>query len=365
MRKKAKPSKPVRLRTPKASSGRGRAKPFPAYSLESTLVIARGIADNNAGKPYARLSLAEALKLSPDSSGFRQRITSSSAYGLTTGGYTAPQLSLTELGKSITQPRSDEEQRRALKSAVLHVPLFKKLFEHFDQNKIPNDANLKNTLVRDYGIESNDADSCISLFKANGNFVGIIRSISGAHRVMLDGSENVAPEQSDEGGELEEEQEGSGSPPAAEAKLIASEDVSNRRMFIAHGGNKGIINQLKDIITFGKFDAIIADEHETPAHPLSNKVLNDMRSCRAGIIHVESAQELIDAEGKKQHILNQNVLIEIGAAMALYPGRYILLWQKGVPRPSNLEGLYRCEYEGDKLDADSVMKLLKAINEFK
>ena len=38
--------------------------------------------------------------------------------------------------------------------------------------------------------------------------------------------------------------------------------------------------------------------------------------------------------------------------------------EKGVEVPSNLQGLYRCEYEGDKLDYDATIKLLKTFNEF-
>jgi hypothetical protein len=51
--------------------------------------------------------------------------------------------------------------------------------------------------------------------------------------------------------------------------------------------------------------------------------------------------------------------------MALYGGNFILLVQKGVHLPSNLQGLYRCEYEGETLDYDATMKLLKAFNQFR
>jgi predicted nucleotide-binding protein len=64
-------------------------------------------------------------------------------------------------------------------------------------------------------------------------------------------------------------------------------------------------------------------------------------------------------------VLNQNVLIEIGAAMALYVRRFILLVKQGVELPSNLHGLYGVRYVGDKLDGDVTIRLLKAINEMK
>ena len=121
---------------------------------------------------------------------------------------------------------------------------------------------------------------------------------------------------------------------------------------------------LKELLVFGKFEPVVAEEHETISKPVPDKVMDDMRACFAGIIHVASEDELLDKQGNVHHQLNQNVLIEIGAAFALYGQNVILLVQKGVTLPSNLQGLYRCEYEGDKLDYEATMKLLKAFNEF-
>ena len=56
---------------------------------------------------------------------------------------------------------------------------------------------------------------------------------------------------------------------------------------------------------------------------------------------------------------------EIGAAMALYGKKVILLVEHGVTLPSNLQGLYRCDFAGDKLEYDSTMKLLKTFSQFR
>jgi predicted nucleotide-binding protein len=162
--------------------------------------------------------------------------------------------------------------------------------------------------------------------------------------------------------------------PAAEvvlssaAKQAEKERTGVERVFITHGQNKKIVEQLKELVTFGKLTPVIAEEHETLSKPIPDKVMDDMRSCDAAIIHVASEQVLLDEEGKPHHKINENVLIEIGAAMALYKhnGRYnfILLVERGVQLPSNLQGLYECRYEGDKLDMEATMKLLRAFNEF-
>ena len=42
----------------------------------------------------------------------------------------------------------------------------------------------------------------------------------------------------------------------------------------------------------------------------------------------------------------------------------ILLWDKRIDVPSNLQGLYRCEFEGETLDWDSGLKLQRTLTEF-
>jgi predicted nucleotide-binding protein len=59
------------------------------------------------------------------------------------------------------------------------------------------------------------------------------------------------------------------------------------------------------------------------------------------------------------------VLIEIGAAMALYGRRFILLVLDGVTLPSNLQGLYEVRYVGEALDGEATIRLLEAINDIK
>jgi predicted nucleotide-binding protein len=63
--------------------------------------------------------------------------------------------------------------------------------------------------------------------------------------------------------------------------------------------------------------------------------------------------------------INQNVLIEIGAAFVLYEKRVVLVWDRRIAVPSNLQGLYRCEFEGNELSWSAGMKLMKAVNQFK
>lgn len=154
--------------------------------------------------------------------------------------------------------------------------------------------------------------------------------------------------------------------PTEEASLAAEESPSTEinRVFITHGKNKKILDQVKQLVTFGKFEPIVSQERESAAKPVPDKVLDDMRSCQAAVIHVGAEGVLFDSEGKEHTQINGNVLIEIGAAMALYGRNFILLVEDGVQLPSNLQGLYECRYEGDELNVPATMKLLKAFSEF-
>ncbi len=162
----------------------------------------------------------------------------------------------------------------------------------------------------------------------------------------------------DTGPGLAEEENGS-SPQKPSPRL------ENHRVFITHGKNKEIVEQLKELLAFGKFEPVVSEEQDTVSKPVPDKVMDDMRSCYAAIIHVGTEMELLDPEGNKHKFLNQNVLIEIGAALALYKRRFILLVERGATLPSNLQGLYEVRYEGGKLDYEATMKLLGAFNDFR
>jgi predicted nucleotide-binding protein len=139
----------------------------------------------------------------------------------------------------------------------------------------------------------------------------------------------------------------------------------NKRVFVTHGKSQTFVEPIKKLLSFGELEAVVAVERQSVSQPVPDKVMNDMRSCSAAIIHVEDELKLIDKDTNEHIILNPNVLIEIGAAMALFGKRFILLVKEGVKLPSNLQGLYEVRYSGDVLDGNATIRLLEAINELK
>jgi len=116
-------------------------------------------------------------------------------------------------------------------------------------------------------------------------------------------------------------------------------------------------------LDFGQFVPVVAEEEETAAIPVPDKVLAAMRRCGSAVINVSADDPERRPDGTFG--INQNVLIEIGVAFALYDRRVVLVVDKRVGVPSNLQGLYRCEYEGDELGWNAGMKLQKALANFR
>jgi len=146
---------------------------------------------------------------------------------------------------------------------------------------------------------------------------------------------------------------------------LKNASVANNRVFITHGRNKKVLDQIKELVSYGAFQPVIAQENESIAKPVPDKVMDDMRSCAAAVIHVSSEGTFKDKDGEEKPRINENVLIEIGAAMALYRRKFILVVEEGLHLPSNLQGLYECRYRGDELNMEATMKLLKAFADFR
>jgi len=339
----------------------------PTCSVEEALIVPQAIWDNFAGKPASPIQVCMALNISPASSKWRDLSGASIAYGFTSGGGQAQIISLEQLGKRAVAPTEEGDEIIAIQEAVRKPTIFKKFFEYYEGKKFPKDSIVEN-ILQDWGVPKDRASGVVMLIKQNGQMARMLSDIKGATYV-LSASDSIVSDSS----ELPEPSEPIRSEDTKEAfikpvtlpQTRTEVIVNNNRVFISHGKNKEMVNSLKELLVFGSFDPIVSVERETTAISVPEKVFSDMRSCIAGIIHIEEERTLIDPTGVEQKILNANVLIEIGAAIALYGKKLILLCQKGITLPSNLQGLYRCEYDGDKLDGEATIKLLKTFNSFK
>jgi hypothetical protein len=150
---------------------------------------------------------------------------------------------------------------------------------------------------------------------------------------------------------------------AGEGKGDANhDDRRGDRILIAHRNNKKILEQVKEPVEFGKFEPVVARDREVSAKPFLHNLMDEMRGCVTAVIHVDADGLPLDADRRPR--VSGDVLIEIGAAMALYGRNFVLLVEEGVELPSNLQALCECRYSGDELNMPATMKLLRAFNDF-
>lgn len=341
---------------------------IPAFSLKEALRIAEVIADEFGRQPVKPLHLAQGLNIKPGSSRFRMLTGAAVAYGLTTAAYNSAEIGLTDLGKKCIAPTYEGEDTKAKREALLKPRILSEFLGKYNTSKFPSDKIGENVLV-DMGIAQERSADVLSMIKSSAQSYGLIKEIKGESYVDLspssdeirNGTASFELEQSinEDANTTEESQHET-------LDLKSGEIVQTgvKRVFVTHGKNKEIAAQLKELLFFGKFEPVLAVDNQTTAKPVPQKVMDDMRSCDAAVIHVGPELNLLSSEGEQVKMLNENVLIEIGAAMALYGQKFILLVENGTKLPSNLQGLYEVRYEGATLDYVATMKLLKAFNDF-
>jgi predicted nucleotide-binding protein len=336
----------------------------PGHSLEVALRVPRAIADNFGKAPTKPLRVAQAMGVSPGSSGFRQMCGAALAYGVTEGGYNSEAIALTVLGRRIVAPTKEGDDLLAKREAILRPRIVRDFLTRYNGSKLPVTGIALNVL-EESGVPQERAAAVYALISDNANSVGFLREMKGNLWVDLDSAAD-APLVIDTSAVAETH---AVVPAGTVAVELATPAVQSRRatnrVFITHGKNQEIVTQLKELLTFGGFTPVVALDNETVSKPVPDKVLDEMRTCDAAVIHVGSEQRVMAGDGTEHRMLNQNVLIEIGAAMALYGRKFILLVEKGAQLPSNLQGLYEVRHEGGKLDYESTMKLLKAFNDFR
>lgn len=351
---------------------------IPAFSIDEALVIAKVIFAEYGGGPSTPLDVAAGLEMQPTNTKFRMLCGASIAYGLTTGGYNAASVSVTELARRICKPTEEGDDLVAKREAVLKPRIIREFLSKYSGSQLPRDKIAEHVLEQ-MKVPEDRTRQVFDMIMETAHSVGFIRTIKDKKYADLVGTR--PPGSDDAHAEDGERPAGTVIPRAAatlepiprEAAIVnpapqpmaAAADGRMRKVFITHGKNTTFIDPIKELLAFGELIPVVSVEKQSVAQPVPDKVMNDMRGCAAAIIHVDGEQKLMDPAGGEVTTVNSNVLIEIGAAMALYGRRFILLVKDGVKLPSNLQGLYEVRYQGESLDGGTTIKLMKAINEMK
>lgn len=352
----------------------------PSASLVDALRMPQAILDHYAGKPASPLQVAKALNVDPKGSQLRVLSGAAIAFGLVEGGAQAASISLTELARRILRPKQEGDDLLAKREAVLRPRVFGDFLRQYDGNPFPR-SDIALNVIEDLGVPRDKAEEVLERIDASARVVGFIEEIRGKSYITLQGTAAITETEMDAGAtepipetepieELEQLQGFPSAPPVIQPKgatlaAAIADDQRRRKVFITHGRNRDFVEPIKKLLEFGELEAVISVERQSVSKPVPEKVMDDMRRAGAAIIHVDAERTIVDKDGAEHVILNPNVLIEIGAAMAFYGRRFILLVRDGVKLPSNLQGLYEVRYAGDNLDAAATIKLLEAIKDVK
>lgn len=351
----------------------------PLMSLDEALRIPQIILDHYAGKPTAPLYIAKALNIDPKGSQLKLLSGAGIAYGLIDGGAQASTISVTELSRRILRPKQEGSEILAKREAILSPKMFKEFLTNYNGHPFPR-QDIGTNVLEDMGVPRDKAAEILQRIESSALAVGLIEEIKGKLYVALQGT-NAGPRSGIEDVSSQEtiiEQAINGvdeprQPPSNQvvfpkSSTIATaiaDDERRRRVFITHGKNRELIDPIKKLLEYGELVPVVSVEKPSVSKPVPEKVMDDMRLCGAAIIHVDADKTIVDKDGQEHVIVNPNVLIEIGAAMAFYGRRFVLLVRDGVKLPSNLQGLFEVRYSNDTLDATSTINLLEAIKDIK
>jgi predicted nucleotide-binding protein len=355
----------------------------PSASLDEALRLPQAVLDHYAGKPTAPLYVAKALNVDPKGSQLKVLSGAAIAFGLIDGGAQAATISVTDLALRILRPKEEDADLIAKREAVLKPRIFGEFLRNYEGHPFPrNDIALN--VLEGMGVPREKAPEVLERIEASANSVGFLEEIKDKRYVSLQGNATTAPIALDKGemavASSHPENQHDALPAEPEPRRVISpapvikgttlaeaivDDQRRRKVFITHGQNRDLVEPIKKLLEFGELDPVVSVERQSVSKPVPEKVMDDMRACGAAIIHVDADQTIVDKDANAHVLLNPNVLIEIGAAMAFYGRRFILLVRDGVKLPSNLQGLYEVRYSGATLDANATIKLLEAIRDIK
>lgn len=326
---------------------------FPKHTLEQAIRVPQALEDANGGQPLPPMETAAALGMSPGSSTFRTLLSAGINYGLTDGSYKAERVSLRPTGRSIVEPTGIEDRQRALVTATLTPATFRKIYEYYKGKKLPEQSFFENAVVRDFDIPREHAKICVSIFKDNMQFVGLIRDIKGSSWLSSEAAPAPAapaaeqPEAEEEEFEDIAEQQAQAQPPAR--RNGSSADAARNAIFVGHGKNKKPLEQLKQILEQYHIPHKVAVDEPNRGRPISQKVAETMKECGAAILIFTADEELRGENGEVVWKPSDNVVYELGAASALYGGKIIVFKEEGVDFPANFRDIGYISFEKDAL----------------
>lgn len=336
-----------------------KVRSYPVHPLRDALAVAQAIQEANSGLPFDRIALAGELSTTPQSSSFTMRLNSSARYGLTLGGYNDARITLTEGGRSIVAPKSEEERRLTLVECALRPQVFRDFYESLEGRRLPEKAYAKNILERDHNIDPDLVEECLNVILENGKYVGLLREVGGSLWVGVKGvrGEPSGPAAADESS-FRSDANSADSPGRHELPTReAANDSAVARVFVGHFGCDELAGQVQALLSDFGIENVVIDVGRRSGSLLTSEVSEAMGSCTVAVLVAGPLTE--DSGGLDGQAA---VGFMAGAAAALY-GPRLLVVVSGGRRALDLSVPSIALRPGGEGSASWSLNLFKALNE--
>ena len=150
-----------------------RSRNYPAVSLETSIGELARIKEKMGAKAFSRQQVADAFGIkSPNSGSISQKLGALRQFGLL--DYKSDGITISDLGRRILIPRSEENRLAAIQEAFLRPPLYQELLKDFGNDNLPE--ALPNLLVHDYGLTESGKDIAAKVFSDSAEFAGYLQN---------------------------------------------------------------------------------------------------------------------------------------------------------------------------------------------
>lgn len=162
-----------------------RTMPFATMPASECTIIPESIWKYAAGQNIRRLTLFDQIGKAPESGPSRTLITASSKYGFTKGNTHSEYIELTEDGYIAFNPEENEKRKimAKFKMIIQGNDFFNGLYEKYKNLKLPVKSVLIDSLG-ELGLDAAYCEDAAELFIENARYIGLIKILSGAERIV-------------------------------------------------------------------------------------------------------------------------------------------------------------------------------------
>lgn len=350
--------KTTRNSAPRIIRARVSQQDVPRHTLPEAVRVARVIEDHYGGLAVSPMDVATSMESTPSSSWFRMLTGAAIAYGLTEGAYNANRILLTPLGQRIVAPIEEEDDKTALKEALLRPRVIREFLTRYDRKKLPPPDIARNVLAS-LGVDKAATERTLQVILESSRHAGVLRVMKGSDWVdlqapsgqMMSTFGRTREAEEDPGDEVPDE----GTVVAgAPADIRQNEESTPRPIFIGHGKKRGPVEKLERILTSFKVPYRVAIEEPNRGRPIPTKVRDLIQSCGSAILVFTRDEHFVDADGQDIWRPSENLVYELGATSYQYADRVVVLMEKGLQFPSNFNSIGRIEFEEDSIEAKTM-----------